>query len=250
MERFSAAAFQQIVTGLVFLVQRIEDLPADLEAGDLASKYIPTVTMLRTECQKLGLRTSISCANDFITLSDGMTIRELTQTLRELDNTIRREMQAELFFHVPYFQAAYYERAHLFGAKVAVKFPGMEYDIREAGNCYAASRSTACVFHLMRVMEMAVQVFGRKLGVEFTDTKDWHNIVEQTAKAVQALSGKAQETATLSQVAAHLYAVKKAWRNRVMHPHERYSMDEAKDLLSHVEAFMKALAELKLPAVP
>jgi hypothetical protein len=28
-----------------------------------------------------------------------------------------------------------------------------------------------------------------------------------------------------------------------MHPHDKYTMDEAKDLLGHVESFMKTLAE-------
>jgi hypothetical protein len=48
----------------------------------------------------------------------------------------------------------------------------------------------------------------------------------------------------LSQIAGHLYNVKVAWRNQVMHPHDKYTPDEAKDILGHVEAFMKTLASL------
>jgi hypothetical protein len=249
MERFAAASFQQIVSGLLHISGQLDRLPPDVEAGDLAVKYIPIVTAVREECQKIGLTTSIACATDFISLADGMTVKDLTRSLRELDNTIRREMQGCLFFHVPYPQAAFYSQPHLFGVRVAVKFPEMSYDIVEAGNCYAMGRSTACVFHLMRVMEIAVQVFGAKLGVTFTDRKDWHNIGDETAKAIKLLSAKNPEAVALSQVASHLYSVKMAWRNRVMHPHDKYTMEEAGDLLNHVSAFMKSLAELRLPAL-
>jgi hypothetical protein len=249
MERFSAAAFQQIVSGLTFILGKIDELPPNFEAGDLAVKYIPLVERIREDCKKIGLKTSIACATDFIGLADGMSIGELTRSLRELDNTIRREMQGCLFFHMPYPQAGFYSQPHLFGVNVAVKFPEMSYDIVEAGNCYAMGRSTACVFHLMRVMETAVQVFGDKLGVTLTDRKDWHNIVEETAKAIK-LKAKNPEAVALNQVASHLYSVKMAWRNRVMHPHDKYTMEEAGDLLNHVGAFMKSLAELRLPALP
>ncbi len=37
-------------------------------------------------------------------------------------------------------------------------------------------------------MEIAVQVFGAKLGVKFTDSKDWANIVEQTAAALKPIT--------------------------------------------------------------
>ena len=41
MEKFSAAAFQRITTGLTFLLGKIEELPSDAEGGDLAVQYIP-----------------------------------------------------------------------------------------------------------------------------------------------------------------------------------------------------------------
>ena len=152
MERFSAAAFQQIVSGLTFILGKIEELPSDLEAGDLAVKYVPLVEKIREDCEKIGLKTSVACATDFIGLADLMNARDLTGSLRELDNTIRREMQGCVFFHMPSERVPFYAERHLFGVTVAVKFPGMLYDIVEAGNCYAMGRSTACVFHLMRVM--------------------------------------------------------------------------------------------------
>ena len=116
MERFSAAAFQQIVSGLTFIFGKIEELPSDLEAGDLAVKYIPIVEKIREDCEKIGLKTSVACATDFIGLADLMNARDLTGSLRELDNTIRREMQGCVFFHMPSERVPFYAERHLFGS--------------------------------------------------------------------------------------------------------------------------------------
>ncbi|HTW60819.1 MAG TPA: hypothetical protein VMD55_03365 [Terracidiphilus sp.] len=244
MEKFSAATFQQIVSGLTFLLGKIEELPPDAEGGDLAVKYIPAVAAIRAECEKLALRISIICANDFISSAPTMTLGELTRSLRELDNTIRREMQACEFFYMPFKQTRFYRKSMLFGARVAVRFPATDFDIAEAGNCFAMGRGTACVFHLMRVMEVGVQTLGAALGVQLAGEKNWQNILDEINKAIKGLPPKAPRTVAMSQIAAHLYNVKVAWRNQVMHPHDKYTMDEAEDLLGHVESFMKTLAEL------
>jgi hypothetical protein len=46
----------------------------------------------------------------------------------------------------------------------------------------------------------------------------------------------------MSQVAANLYAVKLAWRNEVMHPNDKYTLEEAGDLIRLVKVFMGQLA--------
>jgi hypothetical protein len=244
MEKFSAATFQQIGVGLTFLLESIDKLPPEAEGGDLAVKFIPMVSDVRRDCEKLDLRISVACADEFILLADMLTLGELTRRIKELESTIRREMQVCLFFHVPFRQAQYYQKSMPFGARVDVRLPATQFDIAEAGNCYAVGRPTACVFHLMRVMEVGVQKMGELLGVQFATEKNWQNILDEVNKAIKALPPKAQKTIALSEIAAHLYNVKVAWRNQVMHPHDKYSMDEAKDLLGHVESFIKALSNL------
>jgi hypothetical protein len=44
----------------------------------------------------------------------------------------------------------------------------MAEDISEAAQCLALNRPTACVFHLMRVMETGVQILGNRLGIQLT----------------------------------------------------------------------------------
>jgi len=244
MEKFSAAAFQQIVSGLTFILGRIDELPQEVEGGDLAVKYIPLVEQIRKDCERIDLKVSIACANDFISMADLMTLGDLTRSLRELDNTIRREMQSCVFFHMSSERVGYYNQRQPFGARVAVRLPSLEYDITEAGTCYAMGRGTACVFHLMRVMEVGVQRFGAKLGVPLVEEKNWQAILDQINKAIKALSPSDAETVAMSQIAAHLYNVKVAWRNPVMHPHDKYTLEEAKDVYAHLKAFMASLVNI------
>jgi hypothetical protein len=73
MERFSASTFQQIVTGLIFLISQIENLNKmaggeDVDAAGLSVKFVPMVAEFRQECEKLELRTSMACAEEFISL--------------------------------------------------------------------------------------------------------------------------------------------------------------------------------------
>jgi hypothetical protein len=125
--------------------------------------YQKIVNEILDSCEALGLRTSVICAQEFLYDLEHkeLTVELLRGSLKELGNSIRREMQAEVFFHLPASRAKFYDNKELFGEQSVYKFPDLQDDIREAGNCLALGRGTACVFHLMRIMEAAVQTLER-----------------------------------------------------------------------------------------
>jgi hypothetical protein len=169
---------------------------------------------------------------------------DLSHELEHLGNTIRIEMAQVTFMHIPADRSKFYDQKELLGADVNSKFHGIQYDITEAGNCYSAGRSTACVFHLMRIMETGVQEFGNKLGVTLTNEKNWQNILDEINKAIKALPHKDKATKEMSEASANLYAVKLAWRNEVMHPKDTYTLEEADNLIRQVKLFMQQLAKI------
>jgi hypothetical protein len=124
------------------------------------------------------------------------------------------------------------------------KFPAIQYDIVEAGNCYASGRSTAVVFQLMRIMEVGVQEFGKKLGVALATEKNWQNILDEINKAIKALYPKDLVTKEFAALSANPYSVKLAWRNEVMHPKDTYTLEEADNLIRQVKIFMEQLAKV------
>ncbi len=91
----------------------------------------------------------------------------MARNLSELISRIVDELEDRLFLNVPIGQAELYLQPEpLFGARVMTTFPRMTEDISEAAKCLALDRPTASVFHLMRVVELAVQRFGDELGVK------------------------------------------------------------------------------------
>jgi hypothetical protein len=45
-----------------------------------------------------------------------------------------------------------------------------------------------------------------------------------------------------AEAASHLYIVKVAWRNEVMHPKQTYTFEEAKSIFGNVRTFIADLA--------
>jgi len=252
MEQFSAEEFYDIGNYLgrlseLFRGGSVKDRLSEINQGGAIQSQIEWIL---DACVALALKVSIKCAEAFLEKAgrDDLSTEEAHRLFQELENTIRREMETELFLYVPASQARFYDKKELFGAKVSSRFPNLQSDIIEAGNCLALERGTACVFHLMRVMEAAVQEFGHVLGILAVDTKNWQTILDEINKAIKALPSKGLLTPALSEAAANLYSVKLAWRNEVMHPKATYAPDEAKDVFRQVRLFMGNLVEV-LPSV-
>ncbi len=138
----------------------------------------------------------------------------------------------------------------IFGESVVSKFPSAEYDIEEAGKCYAVGRETAAVFHLMRVMEVGLRSLALTLKDERLDPKrnpSWESILkkcdEELAKPLKdrSVEWRADE-AFYSTATANLRAVKDAWRNPTMHVERTYNEDTALEVWNAVQAFMRHLS--------
>jgi hypothetical protein len=161
-------------------------------------------------------------------------------------------MQDHLFMHIPAGCSERYDKEELFGKGVGTAFPSASFDIREAGNCYAAGRYTACVFHLMRALEIGLGVFGRVFNLELGQT-NWQPFIEQIESTIAEL-GKApgksvaqkKKHEEYSQAASSFMIFKDAWRNYTAHARGRYTEEEADSILRNVEAFMRQLTRIAL----
>src|SRR5260370_38456502 len=72
---------------------------------------------------------------------------------------LKDELVSIRFLHIPSQYVGYYQDTPHFGESVVSAFPKAATDIQEAAKCFTLGRSTPCVFHLMRVMESATQLF-------------------------------------------------------------------------------------------
>jgi hypothetical protein len=169
----------------------------------------------------------------------------LKRNLYELTTRVADELEQRLFLSVPLEQSALYlQIAPPFSEEVTTKFPKMTEDISEAAKCLSLDRPTASVFHLMRTMELAVQQFGSELSITLVTEKNWQVILDQINAAIRKLGAKEAKTKAYAQAASHLYNVKVAWRNEVMHPKQTYTFEEAKGIFDNVKTFIGDLATI------
>ncbi len=213
-------------------------------------RIIEILAELHRECGRLDLPFSQAHLDRF---RDGLTdfanvpLPTVAERMRgmvvELNMRVWDELKNRFFLTVPADNIAYYQQAEpLFGKEVETKFFEMSEDISEAGKCLALNRATAAVFHLMRVMEIAVQRYGGLLAVPLASEKNWQVILNEANKAVKGLDQKATKTKAYAEALAHLYNVKLCWRNEAMHPKQTYTPKEAKRIFESVKTFITDLA--------
>ena len=142
---------------------------------------------------------------------------------------------------------------------VSERFPSADFDIVEAGKCLAFSRGTACVYHLMRVLERGLYTLADYLEIEDIQ-ENWQNAIEQIEKTIKELdnarpSRRADASVRTeweskrrfcSDAATHFAYVKDAWRNSTVHVSlsraRIYPVEDAQRVYENVKGFMGILA--------
>jgi hypothetical protein len=172
--------------------------------------------------------------------------------LNHLTDRIVDELETRSFVQIPDSKFKYYKVDELFGPEVGKKFNKLGEDISSAGTCYALGQNTACVFHMMRVMEYCVQKLGKKLKVSIdTRNESWYQIIKSVNTHIDALpAGKSKSDAQnkrkqrFSLAASRLDHVRIVWRNDAMHPKQTYDEDQALEVITSVGAFLKSVVGL------
>jgi hypothetical protein len=212
---------------------------------------------LERDCKAFGLLTTLAQVERLKPIfCDQSTdndpgLQEVARLLIEVQARLIDELASKLFLFIPAEKVRYYEQetaVALFGEDVANAFPSAEYDIVEVGKCYALNRSTACVFHLMRVLEIGLGVFAKQFSIP-SDQPNWQNLIERIEKAVRDMATDPnrhtdwrEQQEFFSQAASQFMTLKNAWRNYTAHARGKYTDEEAETIMINVRAFMQRLA--------
>jgi hypothetical protein len=132
-------------------------------------------------------------------------------------------------------------------------FPSAKDEAEEGIDCYGLEHNTACVFHMMRVVEHGLRALARERGVSFpnrpVEWATWQQMLDQIEssgrKAARALPAGPQRDAALgfySGAAGQIHAFKDKYRNMVMHVRRRYGEVEALQSINQVRDFMNGLS--------
>ena len=172
---------------------------------------------------------------------------DFAQEMTILSGRFNDEVKNETFLTVEPKSIPYFRKPELFGELVAEKFTSTSIDIEEAGNCFALNRYTACVFHLMRVLQKGLQVMAKALDVGY-QIENWGKMIQEIEakiKAFDALAKSPEKTEMkrfYSDAAMEFRYFKDAWRNHVVHENILFDEDRTRTILEHVRSFMQSLA--------
>jgi hypothetical protein len=186
--------------------------------------------------------------------SSELAASRLKHFASELHIKVRDELETRMFLSISDTDAEIYTQGGAsFDRDVQLRFPSSAFEIDEAAKCLALDRATACVFHLMRVMEIGIRATARCLGVPDPTRpreRNWGSVIGKIKSDLDARSGnKPTKIWTIEgdkeffeRAYASLDAVRVAWRNTTMHVGNKYTSEEAKHILAAVKGFIICLA--------
>jgi hypothetical protein len=180
----------------------------------------------------------------------GCTHAELMRLVPDALNRIEDECRGRLMVMVDSKYLDYIGDAQLFDSsdrkvnKVSVHFPSAGEDIAESGICLALGRSTACVMHLSRVLEVGLQVLANAVNVG--KQNDWgkylKGIDDELQKRMKTSGARSSDEQFYAEAYACFDAIRRAWRNPTMHVDKTYTTERAEEILISVRSFMRHLA--------
>jgi hypothetical protein len=179
------------------------------------------------------------------------TTKNLDQCLHDIEGRFADEVGFIKLFVIDGNKAILFGSAEsLIGSPSANAFPSLWFDCEEAAKCLCLGRSTACVFHSMRMLEVGIKAFARKLDIDDPAKpadRNWGVILRTIKSKIDAeypaskrLPGT--EGAFLESLYATLDAVKNPWRNATMHVENIYTEEEARHILTNVASFIQKMA--------
>ena len=219
------------------------------EAEPDGKLHIEMLTSARRIATTIGaLPTPVSAmalAEMVISIEGGQCkVKDLVAHAQEVGRTFRRELSTINCYIINPDRVKYLDKNQaLFGPRVADKYPMAEYDIEEAGKCLALQRPTACVMHLMRVLEIGLQSLAKEMGAP--DQENWNTMLNQIDRLFPEITAKRYSPADeqwFSEVGSHFRLLKNGFRNHAMHVREKYNDEQAENIFNHTKVFMQQLA--------
>lgn len=247
------------MAGQLDVIEKANAQQKDVQLGvkfedDFHPNVAMAVQVLCQELESLGLQFTHRAAIRLENVLKEKRIDEYRSHFQNVQERLHDELETVELLLVPANMAAHYSSADLWiGAEVITNFPTAALEAEEACKCYALNRSTACVFHMMRILELGLNALAQSLQVQF-DRRNWENIIGDIEAEIRRISTSRgpswkEDEQFYAEAAIQFRYFKNAWRNHVMHIRDVYSEEKSLEIMNHVRDFMKHLSK-KIQEVP
>ena len=178
----------------------------------------------------------------------------LFRHLLEIVSRLRDDCSGRIYFQIAPENARLLEMdADHFGPEVGKAFGDAVEDIAEAASCLALERPTACVFHLMRALEVAATLVADKIGAAVSDEHGrglaWGVIAANMKAKIDKMPKGSDEQTRWYRAQSLLETVNRAWRTPTAHPKKTYTPAEARRVFEATGAFMQGVGPFGLRGV-
>ena len=238
MLRYAAEDFLEIAK----ILTSLELQPRSLENERVRGKFQEVVNRLSEHLINLGMSFS---QNQVETVLAAVNRADWDVTSREIDQLLRRileELKARSFRYVD--KPAYELGFWILNRKAIRENRDVLVEMQSAGRCYAYGEHTACVFHLMRVIDYGLRMVAASLSIAY-DARSWDGIGKAIEKKMREKYGdktdawKAAEP-FYAEILTDIQAIGRGHRNPALHELEKkYDEREAEYLLPVTVAFIE-----------
>ena len=176
----------------------------------------------------------------------------LATGLQDIESRFADELGFIKLFVVDQTKAVLFGGAdELLGEQTASLFPSVWFDCEEASKCLCLGRPTACVFHCMRMLEVAIKALAKRLTIEDPvkpAQRNWGVMLRTIKEKMDSTyPPSARTTGSEGVLIEKLYlsldAVKNPWRNDTMHVEGVYTDAEAQHILQCVAVLLQTMAQ-------
>jgi hypothetical protein len=211
---------------------------------------LSVLELVKEEATRLDLQSTLIRLNRLLMLHEqiDLNLSVVANDFKEIRRQFEDDLRSKHFLFVPHEKMVFWDQKEPFGGNVSKKFKTSIGDIRCAGNCLALGQGTACVFHLMRAMEVAVKKLASRLQMRITPRTTWRQL---TGNMDQVIANMPDDTFTKKRKKenwehsrANLHHVGDVWRNSTMHPATAYTPAQALDVFNACRVFMNGLCDL------
>lgn len=275
----SATPFQDLMRAIGEVPALLSKPSSELSLSELAELTLPRpipisntifghLELVGNDAEDLGLESTakrLKRMREYLATDDKRRAIDLVGDARMQDEVrVLRESliddlkERPIFFPDLQKYRKYWEKD--FGDEVNDAFPDATTDICDALRCHVTDNPTASVFHSMRVAEYGLRALAKRVTPRMQSNKlEWGAIIKALRGRIEELNkpGKKRLTSRreklldfYSETLDQCVFFKNLWRDDTMHTRAHYESPDALKALTHVEEFMKVLANngLTLPA--
>lgn len=258
MIELDSVRFLEAVREVRRLATIVEQDLGDLEAvssHDIRQRVAGTISEMRDQISFIGAQSAWVAANRFhqLLLNRNVELKyvDFRNSFRDIESRFSDHLQFIRLFVVQGEQVALLGSAsELLGEPCASHFRDAWFDCEEAAKCIVVQRPTAAVFHSMRILEIGIRAFAKRLNIENPlkpSLRNWGVVLSTIREKLdsQYPSSKrlpGSEGALYEKLQASLHAVKNPWRNETMHVEGVYTDAEARHILSCTVTLIQLMA--------